>query len=181
MNPADLMPPSTHEVNLTIQLQASAKLVGDLERDVKSLTALVSAKNASIIRLETENGRLKMARTDKELSTQVDGLRIEVGKKDRELVDLRRRLDVFVENEKIILRRAANAEQKVAIVQETLVRMQRSRDAAQAETEKHERDRLEAVGNMIAASDRARKAEERLAQLEKKPTAKPVPSQGQKK
>jgi hypothetical protein len=173
--------PSTHEVNLAIQLDATRQIIKNLERDNKDLKALVSAKNSSIIKLETENGRLKMTRSDKELVTQVEGLRKEVGLKDRALIDYKRQLDIFLENEKIILRRAANAEQKVVTVQETLVRMQRSRDAAHVEVEKHDRDRLEAVRTMIDASDRAKKAEARVVELEKKPIAKQVPKQDPKK
>jgi chromosome segregation ATPase len=183
MGPSDIEAPSSREVNLEIQRDAAVEHARSQERDIKSLRDLVSAKNISIIRLETENGRLKMTRSDKELSTQVDGLRIEVGKKDRELVELRRRIETFVENEKIILRRAASAEAKIVTVQETLVRMQRARDAAQVETEKHDRERLEAVAQMISAADRAQKAEARLAELQKAPGGQPkvaMPAAGKK-
>lgn len=163
-----LSSPTTKEIQQDIALVALRASLSAAEADLAALKSLVSSKNVQITRLEAENVRLKMQRTDKELATQVEGLRKEVGLKDRALVDYRRQLDTFTENEKVILRRAAVADAKVVTVQETLVRMQRSHDAAQLETEAHERDRLEAVTAMVAASDRARKLEERLAEIEKK-------------
>lgn len=167
-NPFDTEAPSTREVNLEIQLIAAGKIVESLESDKKSLTGVMVQKNAQVVRLEAEVVRLRMTRTDKELQTQVDGLRIEVGKKDRELVELKRAVATFQENEKITLRRATSAEQKIATMQETLTRMQRSRDAAHVEVEKHDRERLDAVGNMMSWADRAKKAEARIAELEGK-------------
>lgn len=163
---AKMAGPTPKEIELELTIVRYSDRVSELAQDLSSAKHLVQSKNTQITRLETENVRLKMARTDQELATQVAGLRTEVGKKDRELVELRRQLAVFTENEKIILRRAAAADAKVATVQETLVRMQRSRDAAQAETEAHDRARAEAVTAMISASDRARKLEERLAAWE---------------
>ncbi len=160
--------PTAKELQQEVLLLAVSDRLKATEADLASLKALVTAKNAQLTRLEAENLRLKMTRTDKDLATQVEGLRKEVGQKDRALVDYRRQLDSFLENEKIILRRAASAEAKVVTVQETLVLMQRSRDAAQAETEAHDRARHEAVSQMVAEADKARKLGERLTELEKK-------------
>jgi hypothetical protein len=167
--------PTTKELQHELVIRELNARLEATEANERHLTKLVQSKNEQVIRLEAENLRLRMARTDKELTVQVEGLRKEVGLKDRALVDYKRQLDKFLENEKILLRRTAIAEQKVATVQETLVQMQRSRDAAHDETEVHEKDRLEAVGQMVAASDRARRLEERLAKYEKPAPAKYVP------
>jgi chromosome segregation ATPase len=172
MDESTVKTPTPQEIELELLQRRFEGRLAELTQDLRSARSLVSEKNSQIVRLEAENLRLKMTRTDRELSTQIDGLRTEVGKKDRELVELRRQIEKFVENEKVILHRAAVADQKVATVQNTLVTMQRSRDAAQAETEKHDRARAEAVTQMIAAADRARRAEERLAELEKKTTVR---------
>jgi chromosome segregation ATPase len=164
--------PTTKEVNQELTIIALGDRLKLLEADLKSAGEISKVTNERVRKLEAENIRLKMERTDKELASQVEGLRKEVGKKDKELVELKRELEKFKENEKVILHRAAVADQKVTTVQNTLVTMQRSRDAAQTEVEKHDRARSEAVTQMIAASDRARRAEERLAQLEKKPDQK---------
>lgn len=167
--PSILTPaPTPKELQQEILLLAVGDRLKATEADLASLKSLVSAKNVQITRLETDNVRLKMLRADKELAVQVEGLRHEVGRKDRELVDLRRKLEAFQENEKITLHRAAVAEQKVATVQNTLVTMQRSRDAAHLKVEEHERDRLEAVRTMVHAQDRAKVAEAKLVELEKR-------------
>lgn len=170
MEPTVTAPPTAKEVELELTLGRFETRLSELAQDKRSLVDQLKVQSDKVIRLEAEVVRLRMTRTDAELSTQVDGLRKEVGKKDRELVDFRRELEKFRENEKVILHRAATADAKVATVQNTLVTMQRSRDAAQLEVEKHDRARTEAVTQMIAASDRARRAEEKLAGLEKKPT-----------
>ena len=133
---------------------------------------MASVQNAKVIRLEAEVIRLRMTRTDKDLTTQVEGLRHEVGRKDREAVDLRRALDTALENGVLTLRRATSAEQKIATLQNTLMTFQKARDAAYAEVEKHDRERLDAVRQMVDAVDRAKKAEARIEELEKK--GKPV-------
>jgi chromosome segregation ATPase len=174
---AALSGPTTKEIQQDIALVALRASLSASQADLAALKSLISSKNVQITRLEAENVRLKMTRTDKELATQVDGLRHEVGRKDRALVDYRRQLNTFLENEKVILHRAAVAEQKVLTVQNTLTTMQRARDAAQLEVEKHERDRLDAVRTMIAAQDRAKTAEARIAELEKKGKPPIAPNQ----
>ncbi len=159
---------ATRALQQELLIAAFGDRIKAAEGDLASAKSLIQEKNKQITRLETENVRLKMERADKELRTQVEGLRTEVGKKDAALVAHKRQIDIFLENEKVILRRAASAEAKVLSVQETLVRMQRSRDAAQAEVEVHDKARIEAVGQMVSAADRARKLEERLAEIEKK-------------
>jgi hypothetical protein len=135
------------------------------EREVKDLKGVVSQKNAQVVRLEAENVRLKMQRTDAELAGQVEGLRKEVGIKDRALVDYKRQLAIFIENEKLILARASAAEQKVATLQNTLTAMQVDRDtserrAASASDVARESERLvaQAVVKAKDADERARVA-----------------------
>ncbi len=148
------------------QLRRYTSEIPEFVRTVDSLKALVSEKNTKIIRLEAENVRLKMTRTDKELSTQVDGLRIEVGKKDRELVDLRRQVETFKENERLTLLRATTAEQRTATFQNTLITLQAARDAADAKADQSEADRLTVVRRMVDAIDRCGKLDTQLlAQL----------------
>jgi chromosome segregation ATPase len=165
--------PTTKEINQAIQLTAVGELLKSTEADLRSSQDRVKALNDRTLKLETENVRLKMQRTDAELGKQVDGLRIEVGKKDRELLELRKRITMLQENEAIILRRAAVAEQKIVVMQNTIETMQRGRDSAFEQTEKHDRERLDAVRSMIDAQDRAKRAEARVAELEKRNT-KPI-------
>jgi len=165
--------PTTNEINQAIQLDAIGKLLKSTEGDLSAARERVKALNDRTLKLETENVRLKMQRTDAELGKQVDGLRVEVGKKDRELLELRKRIAALQENEVIILRRAAVAEQKIVVMQNTIETMQRGRDAAYEQTEKHDRERLDAVRSMIDAQDRAKRAEARVAELEKRNT-KPI-------
>jgi chromosome segregation ATPase len=165
--------PTTQELNQLILIEALNERLKSTEADLRSAEERVKIQNDKILKFEAENVRLKMQRTDAELSKQVDGLRIEVGKKDRELVDLRRRISSLQENEALILRRASTAEEKIKTVQHTMETIQKGRDAAYAETERHDRDRLDAVRQMVAAQDRAQKAEARLAELEKRNT-KPI-------
>jgi CheY-like chemotaxis protein len=173
--------PTPKEIELELTLRRFEERLAEIAAEKRSLTDQVKVQGDKVIRLEAENVRLKMQRTDAALATEVEGLRSEVGRKDRALVDYRRQLDKFLENEKLILRRAddnekmllqraTSAEQKIVLMQTTMERMQKARDAAYLEVEKHDRERLEAVSKIVAASDRARKAEERLAQFEKKPT-----------
>lgn len=160
--------PTSRELNQAIQLTAIGDRLKSTEADLKSLQDVVRLKNEKVLKLETENVRLKMQRTDAELATQVDALRVEVGKKDRELVDLKKRITTLQENEALILRRASSAEQKISIMQNTMRTMQRARDAAHIEVEKHDRERLDAVRQMVGSEDRAKKAEQRLAEIENK-------------
>jgi hypothetical protein len=102
-----------------------------LNKENKDLGALVSQKNAQIIKLEAENVRLKMVRTDAELAVQVDGLRKEVGTKDRRLVEVERAVTTMRESEALALRRASEAEQKVRILQATIETMQTARDESE--------------------------------------------------
>lgn len=157
---------SIKDLNREIQLRAISTRLIETEKDLDEAKKLVSHKNAQITKLETENVRLKMQRTDRELAVQVDALRSEVGKKDRENVELRRRIEALQENEAIILRRAASAEQKVVLMQGTMETFQKSRDKAHLDVEKHDRERLDAVRQMVDAQDRAKKAETKLAELE---------------
>lgn len=175
-----MLAPTTKEVNQEILIVGLNGRINTLESDKVSLGALVSSKNSQITRLEAENLRLKMTRTDKELAVQVEGLRFEVGKKDRESVDLKRKLETFQDNEKIILRRAVAAEQKIVVMQNTMMTMQRGRDAAYLEVEKHDRERLESVRHMVDATDRAKKAEERIKEFEKKPKGPEAPKAAKK-
>jgi len=122
---------SDDRIALELRIVNLTKRSSDFESEVLSLKSLVREKNAQVIRLEAENVRLKMARTDKELQGQVDGLRKEVGQKDRALVDYKRQLDKFTENEKLLLVRTASAEQKTVTLQNTLTTMQIARDKSE--------------------------------------------------
>lgn len=163
-----MLGPTTKELNLAVQLDAAGKLLRSAETDLRSAGDRVKVQNDKILKLEAENVRLKMQRTDAELSTQVEGLRIEVGKKDRELVELKRRIQSLQDDEAAILRRASVAEEKIKVMMTTIETMQKGRDAAYAQTEQHDQDRLTAVRQMVDAQDRAKKAEARVAELEKK-------------
>jgi chromosome segregation ATPase len=172
MAPIEISAPTTKEINQEILIRALGGKLEATEADLKSLKDAVRVKNEKIVKLEAENIRLKLERTDKELSAQVDGLRTEVSKKDRELVDLKRAVGTLKENEVLLLRRASAAEQKILLQQTTMERMQKSRDAAHAEVEAHEKDRLDAVRKVIDYDDRLKKANVRIAELEGK--GKPV-------
>lgn len=172
MGPLELSAPSTKEINQEILIRAIGGKLESTEADLKSLQDVVKVKNEKIVRLEAENIRLKLQRTDAELQGQVDGLRIEVGKKDRELVDLKRAIGTLKENEVLLLRRASAAEQKISLQQITMERMQKSRDAAHAEVETHDKDRLDAVRQIVDYDDRLKKANARIVELEGK--GKPV-------
>jgi chromosome segregation ATPase len=176
--PSDLTSaPTTKEINQALLIEALGDRLKLAEANEKCLQDVVRGKNAQVTRLEAENVRLKMQRSDTELGAQVVGLRTEVGKKDRELVELKKSLATFKENEIIILRRAAAAEQKISVMQTTMETFQKSRDAAHTKVEQHEKERLEAVRTSIEYSDRMKKAETRVAELEGK--GKPVqPKQG---
>lgn len=163
-----MLGPTTKELNQAIQLDAVGKLLKSSEADLRSAEERIKVQNDRILKLEAENLRLKMQRTDAELGKQVDGLRAEVGKKDRETVELRKTIATFRENEAITLRRASVAEEKIKVMMTTIETMQKGRDAAYAQTEQHDRDRLDAVRKMIDAQDRAKRAEARVAELEKK-------------
>lgn len=141
---------SNDRVVLKIRIENLTKRSAQFETEAASLKSLVSQKNVQVIRLEAENVRLKMQRTDAELAAQVDGLRKEVGTKDRALVDYKRQLDRFLENEKLILARATAAEQKVATLQNTLTAMQADRDTSERRA--------------AASSDVARESERLVAQ-----------------
>ncbi|MGI0148709.1 MAG: hypothetical protein ACREDF_04160, partial [Thermoplasmata archaeon] len=104
---------------------------------LKSLQVAHSLKGQRIISLEAEVVRLRMLRTDEQLRSEVDGLREQVGKKDREIDRLQKEAARFVEGERAAIVRAQQAEQRTAHFQGTLETMQRARDEAQAE-----RDRL---------------------------------------
>lgn len=125
--------------------------VASQHKDKTSLERLVQEKNSRILSLEAENIRLKMLRTDAELRTQVDGLRTEVGKKDRELVELRRVIEKFKDNEKSLLGRTAAAEQRALTFQENMKLMQADRDSADEKLEEQSRLRNEAVRKMVDA------------------------------
>ncbi len=173
-NPITTPAPTMKELNQELLICALGEKLKAVEVDMKSLQDSVKLKNEKIIKLEAENVRLKMQRTDAELQGRVDGLRIEVGKKDRELVDLKRRIGILQGDEASILRRAASAEQKIALQQTTMETMQKARDAAHLEREKHDQDRLEAVKKSIDFEDRLKVATARIAELEGK-TGKPKP------
>ncbi len=181
MEPSDIAttPPTSKEVQQELLLIAVGDRLKAIEADLKSAQDVIKLKNERVLRLEAENIRLKMQRTDKELGIQVDGLRAEVGKKDKENVELRRRIEALQENEAIILRRAAAAEQKVVLMQNTMETIQKSRDKAHLDVERHDRDRLDAVRQMIDAQDRAKKAEAKIAELEGRGKAtKPIAKDG---
>jgi hypothetical protein len=145
-------------IALEIRIVNLTKRAGEAEAEANSLKALVKEKNAQVIRLEAENVRLKMVRTDKELQAQVDGLRKEVGQKDRALVDYKRQLDKFLENEKMILVRAASAEQKVSILQATIATMQTARDVSERRVEAAVCVARDAEAMSAASVERAAKA-----------------------
>jgi hypothetical protein len=190
MDPLALTPESVADelAESRATLRRFEERIIELAKDSASLKALVSEKNTQIVRLEAENVRLKMTRTDAELGKQVDGLRIEVGKKDRELVDLRRAVEKYQGNEKILLGRALLAEQKTLAFQNTLITAQVARDAAQAReqeakdsaderVEEQNQLRLEAVRGMVSAVDRSGKLDQKVLDLLKvvQAAAKVVP------
>lgn len=176
MDPIDVAPPTAKEVELELALKRFQDLMVEKANERRSLENQLKVQSDKVLRLEAEVVRLKMTRTDAQLAAEVDGLRKEVGKKDRETVELRRELDKvrsdWKDTEKILLLRTSTAEDKAATFQRTFQTMQASRDAADTKVAEADRARAEAVTQMIAASDRARKAEERLAALEKKPDPK---------
>lgn len=165
--------PTTQELNQLILIEALNTKLTSVEADLRSAEERVKIQNDKILKFEAENVRLKMQRTDAELSKQVDGLRIEVGKKDKELVDLRRRIDTLQDDQVSILRRATIAEEKTKIFQNTIETMQKGRDAAAERADRSDQDRLDAVRKMVTAQDRAQKVEARVAELEKRNT-KPI-------
>ena len=135
----------------------------DAESEVVSLKSVVSQKNAQVVRLEAENVRLKMQRTDAELTAQVDGLRKEVGTKDRRLVEVKRTVTTMRDSEVLALRRAAEAEQKVRILQATIETMQTARDESERRASAsmdavRESERLTAIeiAKAMAAKEEAR-------------------------
>jgi len=180
MEPTESVAPTANSIELELTVRRFEGRLAELAGDLRSAKELVSSKNSQIIKLEAENLRLKMTRTDKELSTEVDGLRREVGLKHKELVDLKRRLEVFQDNEKVTLHRAVAAEQKIVIMQTTMTTMQKARDAAHLEVEKHDRERLEAVRNMVDYDDRMKKALARVKELEPKNKGSEVPKAARK-
>lgn len=160
--------PTPKEINQALLIEALHDKLKVAEGDLKSLQDAMKIKNDKVLKLEAENIRLKLQRTDAELQGQVDALRIEVGKKDKEMVDLRRRVQSLQDDEASILRRANVAEEKVKVMMTTIETMQKGRDAAYAETERHDKERLDAVRTMVDAQDRAKKAEARILELTKK-------------
>lgn len=160
--------PTPKEINQALLIEALGDKLKVSEGDLKSLQDAMKVKNDKVIKLEAENIRLKLQRTDAELQGQVDGLRIEVGKKDKELVDLRRRVQTLQDDEASILRRANVADEKVKTMMTTIETMQKGRDAAYAEMERHDKERLDAVRKMVDAVDAAKKAQARVLELEKK-------------
>jgi chromosome segregation ATPase len=172
MDESTVKTPTPQEIEFELAFQKHLAHLDTVVAERRSLADQVRVQGDKVLRLEAELVRLRMQRTDAALAAEVDGLRTEVGKKDRELVELRRKLASLQENEAIVLHRAAVADQKVSTVQNTLAAMQRGRDAAYEEVERHDRARAEAVTAMVAAADRARRAEERLAELEKKTTVR---------
>jgi plasmid maintenance system antidote protein VapI len=170
----DIADTAARVLNLEVQLRAACDRLLETEKDLASAKTLISSKNAQVTRLEAENLRLKMERTDKELAVQVDGLRREVGQKDRLKIDLERANAALKDSEILTLRRAAGLDQKIVTLQNTLVSMQKARDLAQATQEAAEQARVDAVREMVNSSDKVQKLEERakafesLAQMVKK-------------
>ena len=135
----------------------SEKMMG-LERDLADLRKLVTEKNARIVRYEAENVRLKLQRTDAELATPVEALKKEVGTKDRRLVEIERATTLMRDSEVLALRRAAEAEQKVKVLQATLETMQTARDSAQRDIDVAQEAFRAAVSRADQADVRAHKA-----------------------
>jgi len=139
--------------------------LAEIARDNRSLEKLVKEKNSRILTIEAENIRLRMLRTDESLRSDVTGLRTEVGKKDRELTELRRVIERLTENEKSLLGRTAAAEQRAATFQSTAVLIQAARDAADEKLEAAEEARLEAVRKMVDAVSKREGLEKRVVDL----------------
>jgi chromosome segregation ATPase len=154
------------EIEQELEIVRKNALIESRFREIKDLEKLVQQKNSKIISLEAENVRLKMSRTDKELATDVEGLRKEVGAKDRRLVELDRTIASMKESEKITLHRASELDQKVLTLQNTLGQMQRARDLANASANAAESERLDAVRNFVNVNDRVKTLEARLKVLE---------------
>lgn len=158
--------PDTDQIKHEIQIRTLLEDNAGLHRKNQDLGSLVSTKNAQIVRLEAENVRLKLDRTDSALKSEVAGLRAEVGAKDRKLIEQGRTIDTLREAETLALRRSADAKQQVTIYQTTLSTMQRARDAAQGAQATAEQARIDAIREMAIASDSARTSQERLQRTE---------------
>jgi DNA repair exonuclease SbcCD ATPase subunit len=123
--------PTTKELNQEAQITALDNRLTAVRADLKSAEDIVRLRNSQITRLEQENLRLKLDRTDTALRAEVVGLRKDVGTKDRRLVELERAIEKLKESEVISLRRAVEAERRVETFATTLATMQKARDVAQ--------------------------------------------------
>ncbi len=128
------------------------------ERDLKSLQGALKVKGDQLIRAEAENVRLKLVRTDEQLSLEVEGLRRAAGTRDRTLVDLQRSIDQLKASEALALRRAAEAEKKSALLEGTLRTMQTARDRAQGERAAADQLVADARAEVATADRRAAQA-----------------------
>lgn len=173
MIPNPMQADVSHElVNAQIMARALSEKLLVAERDLKSLQGALKVKGEQVIRLEAENVRLKLVRTDEQLSLEVEGLRRAAGTRDRTLVELQRSIDQLKESEALALRRAAEAERKSAAFEGTLRTMQTARDSAQsavAQAEQRVADALSeaaaAVRRSVDADERAKKATEPFVKL----------------
>jgi hypothetical protein len=142
------------------------------EKDAADLKSVVQTKNAQIVKLEAENLRLKMTRTDEQLRLEVAGLRKAAGARDKELVDLKRKITMLEDSEKLALRRAAEAERKSDTLRVTLETMQKARDTAQgarAQAEQRTQDAVaqarDAERKVVEADERAKNATKPLEKM----------------
>lgn len=126
-----LTPEQVKIVNQESIIEALNAKLKETESDLKSLQTAHSLKGQKIVSLEAEIVRLRMLRTDEQLRAEVDGLREQVSKKDKEIDRLVKTLAKRDESEKTLLFRAQEAERRTAAFQATVETMQRARDEAQ--------------------------------------------------
>jgi chromosome segregation ATPase len=163
----EVVPSTAVQIRGEMLLTALSERVKTSEADLVSAKALVSSKNAQITRLEMENVRLKMQRTDKELTLEVAGLRRAAGSRDKELVELNRKIKMLEDSEKLALRRASEAERKSETLRGTLEMMQKSRDRAQGECAMAEQRTQDAIAQGKEAEKRMREAQEQAKEAVK--------------
>jgi chromosome segregation ATPase len=123
-----LTPEQVKIVNLESIVDGLTRKLSETEGDFKSLQVAHSLKGQKIVTLEAEIVRLRMLRTDEQLRGEVDGLREQVSKKDREIARLQKEAARLVEGERAAVVRAQQAEQRTTHFQATLETMQHARD-----------------------------------------------------
>lgn len=166
-----LTPEQLKEVNRAAIIDGLTARLTEVEGDLASLRTAHALKCRSVTSLEAEVVRLRMTRTDDQARAEVDRLRAEIGRKDREACHLKTALANAEDRERKSLLRALQAERRADERSEsfraTVDAMQSARASAQEKAAVAEGDRVEAVKTMVLASDRAKQAEAKAAGLGK--------------